>query len=472
MSDRFDYFAVIAGMRTGSNLLEEQINAYDGLTCHGELFNPFFVGQPKREAAFGLDMIERDQDPQRMISAMRAQTEGLPGFRIFDDHNRTALQICLDDPRCAKIVLSRAPLDSYVSLKIARHTGQWWLGDIDTAKPGKARFDAAEFEEFLSDLGAFHHHLRRSLQVTGQTAFILRYEDLGDAGIIAGLARFLGIEDAPGERGRYSRVQNPEPLSEKVENYDEMAKALTIRDPFDLDAHPSFEPPRGPAVRGFIASTEAPLLFLPIEGVGADRVRAWLSKLGGTETGLSRRDLRQWKRDRPGHRTFTVIEHPVARAHRVFCESVLPPTGTDREEVRELLIQRYGLPLPADPRSPDYRLADHRRAFLAFLGFLRVNLAQQTSLWVDPVWASQGMLLSGKAEAVVPDSVMRSESLLGELETLAATLGVPGPDPQDTEAEPGPYPLRDIYDAEIEAAARAAYRRDYITFGYGDFAPG
>ena len=32
---RFDYFVVFAEMRTGSNFLEANINAFDGLTCHG-----------------------------------------------------------------------------------------------------------------------------------------------------------------------------------------------------------------------------------------------------------------------------------------------------------------------------------------------------------------------------------------------------------------------------------------------------
>ncbi len=43
---RFDYFVVFAEMRTGSNFLESNINAFDGLVCHGEAFNPMFVGYP------------------------------------------------------------------------------------------------------------------------------------------------------------------------------------------------------------------------------------------------------------------------------------------------------------------------------------------------------------------------------------------------------------------------------------------
>lgn len=461
-------------MRTGSNLLEEQINAYEGLTCHGELFNPHFVGRPKHDSAFGFDMARRDVDPKGLLEAMRAATDGLGGFRIFDDHDRNALQICLDDPRCAKIVLRRAPLDSYVSLKIARQTGQWWLSDITSVKPGKARFDAEEFELFLSDLGAFHHHVRRSLQVTGQTAFFLRYEDLGDAEIIAGLARFLGIEGAPGARKRRSRVQNPTSLNEKVENYDEMARALTARDPFDLDGHPSFEPPRGPNVRGYIAAKGASLLYLPIEGTETGRIGTWLSGLGGpdagTETGLSQRDIRRWKRERPAHRSFTMVQHPVARAYGVFRRSILPTTGTGFEDVRDALVKRYKLPLPDGGDAQNHGVEVLREAFLAFLTFLKSNLGQQTNLRVEPAWATQSALLAGMAGVVVPDVVLRAEALEQDLASLATSVGACPVDLPPAGADPDHTPLAAIYNAEIEAAAHAAYRRDYIAFGYGEYA--
>ncbi|MEL7089565.1 MAG: nodulation protein NodH, partial [Planctomycetota bacterium] len=51
---RFDYFVVFAEMRTGSNFLETNLNAFDGLACHGEAFNPHFLGYPDREQLLGL----------------------------------------------------------------------------------------------------------------------------------------------------------------------------------------------------------------------------------------------------------------------------------------------------------------------------------------------------------------------------------------------------------------------------------
>ena len=77
---RFDYFVVLAGMRTGSNLLEEQLNAMPGIKSFGELFNPHFFGKPKQSSQFGFSLLAREADPIRVVDALRTQSPGLPGF--------------------------------------------------------------------------------------------------------------------------------------------------------------------------------------------------------------------------------------------------------------------------------------------------------------------------------------------------------------------------------------------------------
>jgi hypothetical protein len=56
----------------------------------------------------------------------------------------------LDDARIAKVLLTRNPLDSYVSRKIASATGQWRLTDLKHAKTGKITFDEVEFVRMLT----------------------------------------------------------------------------------------------------------------------------------------------------------------------------------------------------------------------------------------------------------------------------------------------------------------------------------
>lgn len=53
---------------------------------------------------------------------IKRQPALLGGFRYFHDHDPRVLDMILDDPGCAKIILTRNPLDSYVSWKIAQAT--------------------------------------------------------------------------------------------------------------------------------------------------------------------------------------------------------------------------------------------------------------------------------------------------------------------------------------------------------------
>ena len=171
MGERFDYFVVFAEMRTGSNFLEENLNEIPGLHCYGEAFNPHFIGHANKFDLLGIDMAKREVDPTMLIDQMRVKTDGLPGFRFFHDHDPRILDKTLRDPRCAKIILTRNPADSYVSRKIAAATGQWRLNDLKNAKTAKAQFERADFEQHLDALQQFQLLLLNALQTRGRRRF-------------------------------------------------------------------------------------------------------------------------------------------------------------------------------------------------------------------------------------------------------------------------------------------------------------
>src|SRR5680860_1014009 len=100
---KFDYFVVLAEMRTGSNLLETNINAFQSFQCHGEAFNPAFIGHPNQTEIIGVTQAMRESDPGRLIDTIKSYSDGMGGFRLFHDHDARALDICLNDARCAKI---------------------------------------------------------------------------------------------------------------------------------------------------------------------------------------------------------------------------------------------------------------------------------------------------------------------------------------------------------------------------------
>jgi len=473
MVDRFDYFVIYADMRTGSNFLEENINEYPGLTCHGEVFNPHFIGHAKKTEMMGVTLQQREADPFSLLDHMRDQTDGMPGFRFFHDHDPRVLERSLNDPRCAKIILTRNPVDSYVSRKIAVATDQWRLNDLKNAKTAQVNFDSGEFEGHIAASQEFQLKLQHALQTSGQTAFYIGYDDLRDLSVLDGLAAYLGIRHEKDRASKRTKVQNPAPLKDKVTNFTEMQDALARIDQFDLTRTPNFEPRRAPAVPSYVAAAFAPLLYQPIKAGPEGRIRAWLAALDAVDagdllSGFTQKALRQWKRRNPSHRCFTVIRHPVVRLHTAFVTHILNHGPETFWDMRETLRNSYDLPIPADEPTPDYSADDHRVAFLAFAKFVKGNLGGQTGLRVDAAWASQVQVLHGLAQIQIPDFVLREDDLKRGLKQIAIQIGRDSPKLRDA-VEPGEIPLSDIYDDEVEATVRAAYQKDYMMFGFRAF---
>lgn len=476
MAERsFDYFVVLAGMRTGSNLLEEYLAAMPGLDVYGELFNPHFFGKPDVKSQFGLSMAARDSDPVRTIGAMRSSAKGMPGFRLFYDHDARAVDHVLKDQKAAKVVLTRRAIDSYVSLKIARKTGQWWLGDMTSARVAKVPFDAAEYAEFLNTLSGFQDQIMHSLQVTGQTAYHISYDDLSDDDVISGLGRFLGADGPPDPGKVRAKVQNPTAVAARLTNARVAEEALHALVTPDLGHLPTNEPGRGPGLRLFRVCRSAPLLYMPIRGAGYDPVPDWMKQVdpeGEVDSGLTQKDMRRWKRQHPGHRSFTVLRHPLPRVHDAFCRFILPADVENYADLRHALIHQYDVPLSetgADEAEDQNR---YRAAFLAFLEFLAGNLGGQTALRVDNTWATQAVLLHAIGQFAIPDRVIRADRLKSELKSLCEEVGVSDVSPEADVEVPASFRLADIHDAEIETACAAAYRRDYVMFGFRPWQPG
>jgi hypothetical protein len=437
-------------------------------------------------------MDEREADPAALLRAIRAEP-GLNGFRLFSDHDPRALDLILPDPRVAKVVLTRNPVESWVSLEMARITNRWRLFNPSHATFARVRWDPASFRAHLDRLQARQLRIHKGLQRTGQTAFFLDYEDLQDLAAVNGLLTWLGAEGRLRQLDRRLKKQNPEPLSEKVENFAEMEAALggTLAGPdrLDLGRTPNFEPRRGPAAPAAVASSGAPLLFLPLAAGPVAAVRGWLAGLGdapgntpgdapggvpGLAEGFDPRALRRWKAERPGHLSFTVLRHPLQRAHAAFCERILPPEVLP--EVRANMRRTFQLPVPEEgvdlacPAAAEaWDDGSHRRAFVRFLQLLRHLVAGQSSIRPDPAWASQAALVGGLS-AWPPDLVLREERLGEELAALAARVGLrrsPALGPTD----PHEARLRAIHGPELDALARAAVAKDYVAWGFRDWRP-
>ena len=471
---RFDTFVVLAEMRTGSNFLEANLNDLAGVRCLGELYNPAFIGHPKTEDVLGVTLDAREADPVALLNLLSEQSD-LCGFRYFHNHDPRVLAPCLNDARCAKIILTRNPVDSFVSWKTAQATGQWKLTNATHAKSNKITFEPEAFSAHLEDLQAFQIRVLRALQITGQTAFYITYDDLRDLDVINGLAAYLDIDGRLSQLNRKLKKQNPEPLEERVANFAQMQDALSKLDRFDLDRTPHFEPRRGPAIPSYVAASKSPLIYMPLQSGPGSAVLQWLADIDGVGTSqlqakFSQKTLRQWQRATTGHRSFTVLRHPLARAHAAFCDRILQDGPGGFHEIRANLRRVHKLPIPAEGpnlnKASGYDVAAHRTGFLSFLAFLRNNLSGQTAIRVDPSWAGQLTCLQGMAQFMLPDVILREATLHEGLAVLADDIGVKNqPAPTDP-AHPHEGWLAAIYDAEIERAARDAYQRDYDVFGF------
>ena len=474
----FDHFILLAEMRTGSNLLEANLNLLEGVTCHGEAFNPSFVGRPKAEDLLGIDRESREADPIQLLDRIK-QSDTMPGFRFFHSHDRRALEVCLDDPRCAKIILTRNPVDSFVSWKIAQATGQWKLTNATHAKTVAIDFNPVEFEGHLAALTAFQVEVQHRLQTSGQSAFYIGYDDLRDLEVVNGLAAFLGVDARLSNINKKLKKQNPAPIEEKVRNFAEMQDALRAMDRFDLGRTPHFEPVRGPAIPSYVAAPKSGLLFMPLRSGPDKAVHQWLAALDGQDLGhltkgFSQRSLRDWQSAHKTHRSFAVLRHPVARAHAAFCDKILGTGPSGLPELRANLRKIHKVQIPENGTnfsgSDGYDDLAHQTAFIDFLKFLKSNLSGQTSIRIDPSWASQHVLLQGMARFALPDAILREDALGQELPRLAAQIGIADCPEWTSGAHAQADRLTYIYDARVEKAAADAYALDYRMFGFDSWA--
>lgn len=463
----FTSFVVLAEMRTGSNLLETHLNSFEGITCHGELFNPVFINKPRCHEYAGVTFAQREADPLVLLDAVRAGG-GMVGFRLFHDHDPRIRAHVLGDPACAKIVLTRNPLDSYLSRKIAAATDQWKLMNVARLRSARVQFDPAEFEAHVERHQNAQRAILQALQTSGQSAFYIGYDDLNDVTVLNGLAQWLGVMARIEAPSRQLKKQNPEPALEKVTNPDAIPEGLARLDRFDLGRTPNFEPRRPPMLPACVTAARSRLLFMPLRGSPEAGVAQWLAALDGVGSEalgseLTAARLSAWKRANPGFRSFSVLRHPLRRAWAMFHSRVL---SGDVKPVVEHLTRLYQVDLKAARRDPGAR----QTAFLAYLRFVRASLNGQTGLQPWPFWASQAALLEGFCQHAAPDHLLREEHLARDLPLLVAEVDgpvapvwpvAPGSDwPAGLEQPP--------LDAEILAAAREAYWRDYEQFGFDE----
>ncbi|MEM7270609.1 MAG: sulfotransferase family 2 domain-containing protein [Pseudomonadota bacterium] len=473
-AERFRYFVIFGAMRTGSNLLEGLLAKYVGLAGAGELFNPQFIGKPNREEHLGVSLELRKHRPLDLIEAViAAEGERIPGFRLFDGHDRRVLDHAAGDPACARILLTRNPIDSYISMAIARTTGQWMLRDPKARKFEKIRFDADEYAAFARSRAAFYNDVRRKIRAVGGAFFEIDYDELLDLELINGLARFIGSEEVKSRLVPPVQKQNPADWEQKVKNPDAVRAVLGgVETRSSAPARVEFDPHTR-----FLAARGAKLIASPIPGAGTGAIRALMQGLDPTAgldaggAGLGAMVLQ--RRRRLGHSVIAMVRHPGARTLALFAKLLDAEDVGEMSALRTMLDLRFGASA-LEKMGEDPEVAAN--GFDLFLSMIEDAAAAWPRFGQAIALAPQSEFLDGYAAAAPPDRLIRAESARGPMTEVLGALGLAPTEEQiakfeaDLAREIDNPVLNSLMTTEREARLRKIYQADYDRLGYGALA--
>ncbi|HUA58751.1 MAG TPA: hypothetical protein VML19_08365 [Verrucomicrobiae bacterium] len=196
-------FVILNAPRTGSNYLCTALDSHPEILCHHEIFNPHLVGVAwsLQNSDFRLGTIEeREKDPVEFLGRVWQHPLGFRavGFKLCWKQNEVIFNRLLEAPGVRKIVLKRKNrIKSFVSLLLARNTGEWVIYD-DQAAPGNRPKVWVDHAELLSNIAfndAYYAEIEAALQKPGQSGCVVYYEDLFSEPTLCCLLSFLGVAD-------------------------------------------------------------------------------------------------------------------------------------------------------------------------------------------------------------------------------------------------------------------------------------
>jgi LPS sulfotransferase NodH len=188
-NNKTEIAAIISAPRSGSNYLCDLLNSHSRVSCYGELFHPdevpvYFKKFFSRRRIFTLN--DREADPSKFFNdVMKMTIKKSPKLRmvgsklLLNDYQLNAgLEVV--SSTCSKIILlSREnKLAWYSSLKIATETGVWVSDKVVMAKQKKIIFDAAEYQQYLTNQARLLSKVNDGLRRHQIEPYVLTYENL------------------------------------------------------------------------------------------------------------------------------------------------------------------------------------------------------------------------------------------------------------------------------------------------------
>jgi LPS sulfotransferase NodH len=228
-------FVIVFLPRTGSNLLASMLDSHPDIICHHELFNPTEIHRSlsykHTSLSFG-SVADRDRAPFAFVARAFAFADGkrAVGFKIAPGQNDAVLLSLLLNRRIRKILLERLNwIQAYTSAAIAERTEVWSVlkdrAGGERTGGSKVRVDVADLRRFVRKRRLFRLLTHGLLRLTFQRFLTLDYEDLADPAVARRILDFVGVRpDHPLETR--TTKQNPTHLRDRIENYEEVRRAL------------------------------------------------------------------------------------------------------------------------------------------------------------------------------------------------------------------------------------------------------
>lgn len=228
-------FLLVGMMRSGSNFLERQLNLLPDVRCHGELFNPAFIGfshEAKGQlAGFSRnDPAQRNEDEDAFVRAVDGACDrGILGLRLFLDHSPGMTSRLLYDAAVKKVVLSRNLLEAYISLETARETGVWLTTEAAKAPPEPVKVDINKLVTFSLRQSLYYNDVQTVLHETGQSYLQVDYNEIKNLDKLNEIASFIGSPHRFQEVSEPIQKQNPGSLEDRIVEFPKLLQELKRR---------------------------------------------------------------------------------------------------------------------------------------------------------------------------------------------------------------------------------------------------
>lgn len=216
-------------------------------------------------------------------------------------------------------------------------------------------------------------------------------------------------------------------------------------------------------------------MYVPMCNRPIPAVVSWLRSFspdGDLLDGFCQKTLKEWLDVNANGLKFSVIQHPLVRVYTAFWDHILLENDNSFPRFRNRLEKDYGVLLPKTQNDlTSFSTDDIRHLFRTFLVYVKANLQGQTPLRVDASWATQDAFCGSFSGLTLPRFILKEDELPTRLPQLAQMVGIDTVQNYTATISDVVIQLCDIVDSDIQDKIRAIYNRDFVSFGFCDWAP-